>query len=136
MTEQEALELAGAAWAKDKAKNKVVDPELGIEFAKILKREVDKVAGNIMGVVPITYKNHLGDIVERRIILRSLWYGTSLPWYPNDTWLMNAWDLDKNDLRTFALFKILKWNGVDVARVAVIKDMGPLQPLPIPEEED
>jgi len=40
MTEEQAREIAGQAWCADTTKHKVIDVELGMEFARILKREV------------------------------------------------------------------------------------------------
>ena len=40
LTKEKALQLAAAAWCGENTKNKVMDPELAKEFAKILQREV------------------------------------------------------------------------------------------------
>jgi len=42
MTEQEARRIAGQAWCADSTKDKVMDIELAMEFARILKREVNQ----------------------------------------------------------------------------------------------
>lgn len=49
MTEKEAAALAAQAWCGEGTRNKVVDPELALEFARILRREVDK-AGRSVGM--------------------------------------------------------------------------------------
>lgn len=51
------------------------------------------------------YINHRGGITDRRVISRRLLYG-STEYYPEPQWLLECWDLDKNDYRTFALKNI------------------------------
>jgi hypothetical protein len=41
MSRENALQLAATAWCGEKTKHKVMDPELAMEFAKILQREVN-----------------------------------------------------------------------------------------------
>ena len=41
MSKEQALQLAATAWCGEKTKNKVMDPALAMEFARILQREVN-----------------------------------------------------------------------------------------------
>jgi hypothetical protein len=47
MTEQESFKLVAPAWCGEKTKHKVMDPELAFEFARILRREVNKHARRV-----------------------------------------------------------------------------------------
>ncbi len=51
------------------------------------------------------YVNHRNEPSECRVIPRRLLYG-SAEWCPEPQWLLECWDLDRNDYRTFALKSI------------------------------
>jgi predicted DNA-binding transcriptional regulator YafY len=59
-------------------------------------------------VVCIVYTNHRGEKGERRIEPIRLRFGESL-WHPEAQWLLDAWDLEKNEMRTFAMKNIELW---------------------------
>ncbi len=40
MTESRSLELAAAVWCDPSSRNKVMDPDVAVAFAKILREEV------------------------------------------------------------------------------------------------
>ncbi len=42
MTEERSVELAAAAWCAKSSRNKIMDGDLAMEFAKILREEVRK----------------------------------------------------------------------------------------------
>lgn len=51
------------------------------------------------------YKNHRGERALRTVIPMTLRWGRT-EYYPEDQWLLDAYDMDKNDFRTFALSNI------------------------------
>jgi hypothetical protein len=48
------------------------------------------------------YVNYRGEKAWRRFIPVMLWYG-STPWHPEPQWLLTARDVEKNEMRDFAL---------------------------------
>jgi predicted DNA-binding transcriptional regulator YafY len=59
--------------------------------------------------VVITYTNHRGETTARRIRPLGMYFGTT-EWHPEEQWLLEAWDLDKRDTRTFAMDHIHQWS--------------------------
>lgn len=53
-------------------------------------------------VATLAYTNYRGETSTRRIIPKSVRYG-STPWHPEPQWLLLAWDDDKQADREFAL---------------------------------
>jgi predicted DNA-binding transcriptional regulator YafY len=53
-----------------------------------------------------TYTNHRGETSVRHVIPKSIRFGTTPD--HTDTWLLNAFDLDRNATRTFDLSKMVK----------------------------
>jgi hypothetical protein len=51
------------------------------------------------------YRNHRGEIAERRVIPDAVRFGTT-EWHPTPQWLLRAYDLDKQALREFAMSEI------------------------------
>ena len=58
--------------------------------------------------VTIVYTNWKGETAIRRIIPRQISF-TSNEWHPTPQWLLEAYDLDKKDIRHFALKDIRVW---------------------------
>jgi len=54
----------------------------------------------------IHYRNHRGELATRRILPQRMWFG-STKWHPEPQWLLDAHDLDKGVLRSFALRDML-----------------------------
>lgn len=52
--------------------------------------------------VTCTYTNWRGESAKRRIGVMSIWFG-STSWHPEPQWLMHGLDLDKKEVRDFAL---------------------------------
>lgn len=52
--------------------------------------------------VTLTYRNWRGQVAERTIIPRRVWFG-STAWHHEPQWLLTAWDKEKNVERDFAL---------------------------------
>lgn len=59
--------------------------------------------------VTITYTNWKGEVSVRRIIPRRVWFGKT-EWHPDAQWFLEAFDLNKNEERTFAMRDISNWN--------------------------
>jgi predicted DNA-binding transcriptional regulator YafY len=53
-------------------------------------------------IVTIRYTNWRGETSDRTVIPQSLYFGSN-EWHPEPTWLMDAIDLAKNELRSFAM---------------------------------
>lgn len=52
------------------------------------------------------YLNHKGDYAIRTVRPIEIVFTKKEPYYPEPTWLLVAWDLDKQDGRSFALTNI------------------------------
>jgi predicted DNA-binding transcriptional regulator YafY len=61
-------------------------------------------------VVTITYLNHRGEIAEREIVPYVFEFG-STDYYPSPQFLLEAWDIKKQAVRTFSMNNILNWRG-------------------------
>lgn len=59
-------------------------------------------------VVTIRYTNYRGETAIRTIIPDKIWFGSS-QWHPEPQWLMDAFDVEKDAHRTFALKDIHAW---------------------------
>ena len=53
----------------------------------------------------IQYKNWRGVIAEREILPRRCYFGSN-EWHTENQWLMTAWDVQKDAMRTFAMSDI------------------------------
>lgn len=58
--------------------------------------------------VKIIYRNWKGVTGERTILPERIWWG-STEWHPEPQWMMRAFDLDKTEIRNFAMVDILSW---------------------------
>jgi len=56
----------------------------------------------------VKYKNWKGEVGVRTIIPASVWYGHT-EYHKTDQWLMDVWDIGKNDLRTYAMLDIIEF---------------------------
>lgn len=52
--------------------------------------------------VTITYRNWRGEFGRREIAPIRLIWGSN-EWHPEPQWLIEAWDIGKSEIRTFAL---------------------------------
>src|SRR5690349_10917823 len=59
-------------------------------------------------VVIIRYTNYRGETADRRIVPICIRFG-STEWHPEEQWLLEAFDLDRNAPRAFALKDVLEW---------------------------
>lgn len=58
--------------------------------------------------ISIVYTNYRGETSVRRIVPEKIWFG-STEWHPEEQWLLDAVDLEKNAPRSFALKDIRAW---------------------------
>lgn len=58
--------------------------------------------------ISIFYTNHRGVTSRRLIVPKSVRFAAS-SWHPEPQWLLDAWDVDKQDERSFAMVDILSW---------------------------
>jgi predicted DNA-binding transcriptional regulator YafY len=65
--------------------------------------------------VRFDYINHEGRKGQRRALIRNIRWGTS-DWYATPQWLLLCWDLDKQDMREFALANMSNITQVDLPR--------------------
>lgn len=59
--------------------------------------------------VKILYTNWKGETRERIILPISIEY-KSTSWHKEEQWILIAMDIEKNEIRNFAIKDILKWN--------------------------
>lgn len=62
----------------------------------------------MMKIAEFDYINHQGRFARRRVYPRRLGFTPHLPYYPNQ-YTLDAFDLDKNAMRSFAIPKIAGW---------------------------
>ena len=58
--------------------------------------------------VTILYTNYKGETRYREIIPKSIEY-KSTDWHKEEQWILNAFDIEKNDNRGFAIKDIKEW---------------------------
>lgn len=58
--------------------------------------------------VSILYTNYRGETAIRRIVPKRIWFGKT-DWHPEEQWIMDAFDLEKNADRSFAMRDIKAW---------------------------
>lgn len=63
-------------------------------------------------IVAIIYTNHRGETATRRIIPRQIRFGTS-EWYAGEQWFLEAFDLDRQANRSFAMRAIQSWEPAE-----------------------
>ena len=59
-------------------------------------------------VVVIRYTNHRGETDNRRIVPKQIRF-ISTGWHPREQWILEAYDLDKQADRSFAMADIQAW---------------------------
>jgi hypothetical protein len=57
-----------------------------------------------------TYKNHRGEIAQRRVVPISVRHGAT-QWHQRTQWLLKAFDLDHRAIREFAMADISEVEG-------------------------
>jgi hypothetical protein len=61
-------------------------------------------------IVTIRYRNWKGEEALRRVLPNRIFFGVT-PFHPEPQWLMDGFDCDKRELRTFALSGVLEWGS-------------------------
>lgn len=59
-------------------------------------------------IVKILYTNWKGETRERTILPISIEY-KSTEWHTEEQWILNAMDIEKNEMRSFAIKDIKEW---------------------------
>ena len=59
-------------------------------------------------VVKILYTNYRGETNFRNIIPETLWFGVTI-WHKEEQWLLDAYDIEKDAVRNFAMRDIRVW---------------------------
>lgn len=59
--------------------------------------------------VTIVYTNYRGETGERKIVPKKIWFG-STEWHPEEQWLLDTYDVEKQADRSFAMKDIKSWN--------------------------
>ena len=58
--------------------------------------------------ISICYTNYRGETSIRQIIPLKIWFGKT-DWHPQEQWLLDAIDVEKNAERSFAMKDIKVW---------------------------
>lgn len=66
------------------------------------------------GASVVAYRNYRGEVSIRTFWPRRVWFG-STEYHPEEQWLLDVWDVDKDAERTYALSGFV--NPVEVAHV-------------------
>ena len=59
-------------------------------------------------VVEIDYRNWRGETIKTKIVPEHIFFGSANS-HTEDQWFLNAYDLEWNDFRDFALKDIISW---------------------------
>lgn len=63
-------------------------------------------------IVRILYTNYRDETGVRTILPQRIWFGAT-PWHPEPQWLLDALDMDKGVMRSFALADVKSWARTD-----------------------
>jgi predicted DNA-binding transcriptional regulator YafY len=61
--------------------------------------------------VTFTYKNWQGKVATRRVFPLELWYGKT-DYHPGEQWFLKAFDMDKHEVRDFAMADVSDWQPI------------------------
>lgn len=64
------------------------------------------------GEVVINYTNWKGETSDRTILPLRMFWGSN-QWHKEEQWLLEAFDKEKHDTRTFAMKDIHSWKQVE-----------------------
>jgi len=59
-------------------------------------------------IVKVEYKNWRGETAVRTIIPKRIYFG-STDWHPEEAWLMEVFDIDRQAERIYSIKDIIKW---------------------------
>lgn len=74
------------------------------------------VAHELRQVAAFTYRNHRGEVARRRVLPTSIRFAAT-EWHPEPQWLMDAWDLDRQAERAFAMRDMTEFEGPEMFRL-------------------
>lgn len=80
-----------------------------VRMGTVEARKVDQERAGEGEPVVIGYINYRGKASCRRILPRTIRFAAS-EWHPEPQWLLDAYDLDKQAERSFALNNVMAWN--------------------------
>jgi len=58
--------------------------------------------------VKILYTNYRGETAIREVIPEKIWFGGT-DWHPEPQWLLDAFDVEKDAKRSFAMKDVKSW---------------------------
>jgi predicted DNA-binding transcriptional regulator YafY len=79
---------------------------MDIKSVVSFRKNHEEIANN--GKATILYSNYKGETKIREILPEKIWYG-STKWHPEMQWLLDAYDIEKREKRSFALSGIRAW---------------------------
>ncbi|MBI4948247.1 WYL domain-containing protein [Candidatus Berkelbacteria bacterium] len=59
-------------------------------------------------IVTISYTNYRGEKSDRRIVPLKIWFGSN-EYHKDNQWLLDAFDITKDAIRSFAVKDITSW---------------------------
>jgi len=59
-------------------------------------------------IITIVYTNYKGETGIREIVPQKIWFGGT-EWHPKKQWLLDAYDINKQSNRSFAIKDIKSW---------------------------
>lgn len=65
-------------------------------------------APDLSQMVRIDYVNYRGERAVRRVVPHRLYFG-EVEWHPGTQWILDAWDVEKAAIRSFAVADIYQW---------------------------
>jgi predicted DNA-binding transcriptional regulator YafY len=68
-------------------------------------------AVNLGQAIEILYTNYRGETARRRVVPSSLRYGAT-EYHPEPQWLLDAFDVEKQAERTFAMRDVREWKAL------------------------
>lgn len=68
-------------------------------------------------IVGVTYTNYRGETSIREIVPVRIWFG-STDWHPQPQWLLDAFDVEKEAFRSFAMRDISDFGRENADRVS------------------
>jgi len=58
--------------------------------------------------VNIVYTNYRNETAVRKVVPKKIWFGGT-GWHPEEQWLLDAYDIEKQADRSFAMKDIRSW---------------------------
>lgn len=58
--------------------------------------------------VELVYTNYKGEKSIRKVLPVHIWFGETV-WHPDLQWFLDAWDVDRQAMRSFAMVAVDSW---------------------------